>query len=375
MMQKAKSREPVHAPYVPDNGHVHSQRRRGRGSASNRSGRFEPLKKSSVDDGWESLGELDAFRTEVFVDRPKKIIASNASPDINFDKSVNPYRGCEHGCVYCYARPTHCFLGMSAGLDFESKLFVKENAAELLERELADPNYKVEKLALGANTDIYQPIERQYRVTRQLLELLDRTNHPVLLITKSALILRDIDILASMAERGLVKAALSVTTLDRKLARAMEPRASTPEKRLEAIAKLNEAGIPTSVVVAPIIPAINDHEIETILTRAAAAGAKESGYVMLRLPLEIRDLFREWLKEHYPDREARVFSLVQSTRGGKDYDSRWGQRMSGTGPFAWQVGRRFELACKRLGMNEQSFKVRTDLFSPPTLAGQQMRLL
>jgi len=374
-MQNAGSERASQAPTPVEQGGVQGQRRRGRGAASNRSGRFETLQKIGTDDGWESLGELDAFRTEVFVDRPKKIIAHNASPDINFDNSVNPYRGCEHGCVYCYARPTHCFLGMSAGLDFESKLFVKENAAELLERELADPNYRVEKLALGANTDIYQPIERQYRVTRSLLELLDRTNHPVLLITKSALILRDIDILSSMAERGLVKAALSVTTLDRKLARAMEPRASTPEKRLEAIAKLNEAGVPTSVVVAPIIPALNDHEIEPILKRAAAAGAQQAGYVLLRLPNEIRDLFREWLREHYPDREKHVFSLVKSTRGGKDYDSTWGRRMSGSGPFAWQIGRRFELACKRLGINEQSFSVRTDLFTPPVLPGQQLRLL
>jgi len=374
-MQNAGSERASQAPIPVEQGGVHGQRRRGRGAASNRSGRFETLQKIGTDDGWESLGELDAFHTEVFMDRPKKIIAHNASPDINFDNSVNPYRGCEHGCVYCYARPTHCFLGMSAGLDFESKLFVKENAAEVLERELADPNYRVEKLALGANTDIYQPIERQYRVTRSLLELLDRTNHPVLLITKSALILRDIDILSSMAERGLVKAALSVTTLDRKLARAMEPRASTPEKRLEAIAKLNEAGVPTSVVVAPIIPALNDHEIEPILKRAAAAGVEQAGYVLLRLPNEIRDLFREWLREHYPDREKHVFSLVKSTRGGKDYDSTWGRRMSGSGPFAWQIGRRFELACKRLGINEQSFSVRTDLFTPPVLPGQQLRLL
>ena len=374
-MQNASSERASPAPIPVEQGGVHGQRRRGRGAASNRSGRFEALEKTYSDDGWESLGELDAFRTEVFIDRPKKIIARNASPDINFDQSVNPYRGCEHGCVYCYARPTHCFLGMSAGLDFESKLFVKENAAELLERELADPGYKVEKLALGANTDIYQPIERQYRVTRSLLELLDRTNHPALLITKSALILRDIDILSSMAERGLVKAALSVTTLDRKLARAMEPRASTPEKRLDAIAKLNEAGVPTSVVVAPIIPALNDHEIEPILKRAAAAGAQQAGYVLLRLPLEIRDLFREWLREHYPDREKHVFSSLQSTQGGKDYDSTWGRRMKGSGPYAWQIGRRFELACKRLGINEQSFSVRTDLFTPPVLPGQQMRLL
>ena len=356
-------------------GGIQEQRRRGRGTLSNRSGRFERLEAFGSDDGWGSLDQLEAFKTEVMQDRPSKIINRNKSPDIKFDRSINPYRGCEHGCVYCYARPSHCFLGLSAGLDFESKLFVKQNAAELLERELAAKGYQPATIALGANTDIYQPIERQYRITRSLLEVLDRANHPVGLITKSALIVRDIDILSSMAERGLVKAAVSVTTLDRKLARAMEPRASTPEKRIEAIRLLSEAGIPTAVVTAPIIPALNDAEIETILKRAKAAGAQEAGYVLLRLPHELRDLFREWLRENYPDREAHIYSLIRSMRGGKENDTTWGRRLRGSGPYAWQIGRRFEIATKRLGLNDHKFELRTDLFSPPVLAGQQMRLL
>ena len=314
-------------------GGVQEQRRRGRGATSNRSGRFERLQALSADDGWGTLDLLDAFKTEILTDRPKSIISRNQSPDIKFDRSVNPYRGCEHGCVYCYARPSHCFLGLSAGLDFESKLFVKQNAAELLERELAAEGYQPQTIALGANTDIYQPIERRYRITRSLLEVLDRANHPVGLITKSALIVRDIDILSAMAERGLVKAAISVTTLDRKLARAMEPRAATPQKRIEAIRLLCEAGIPTAVVVAPIIPALNDAEIETILKRAAAAGATEAGYVILRLSHELRDLFREWLRTNYPDREAHVFSLIRSMRGGKDNDTTWGRRAARLRPL------------------------------------------
>lgn len=356
-------------------GKVPSGRRRGRGSVSNRSGRFEAQDRRETDDGWESLGGLEPFRTMVQEERAKSIISSNNSPDIGFDQSINPYRGCEHGCVYCYARPTHAFLGLSAGLDFETKLFAKVNAPELLEKELANPGYKVKTIALGTNTDPYQPIERRYRIMRRLLEILERANHPVGIVTKSALVLRDKDILSAMAKRGLVKVALSVTTLDRKLARAMEPRASTPEKRLEALEELSSAGIPTAVMVAPVIPALNDPEIETILTRAHAAGACEAGYVVLRLPLEISDLFQEWLVEHAPNRAKRVMSLVRSMSGGKDYDAGWGERMRGQGPYAWQIGRRFELATKRLGLNAKSFDLRKDLFEPPVLPGQQMSLL
>ncbi len=267
-----------------------------------RSGRYEPLARIAFDDGWRSLDELPPFKTTVQTDATRKIITRNESPDIGFDRSINPYRGCEHGCVYCFARPTHAYLGLSPGLDFESKLFVKPEAAELLERELSAPGYEPKVIAIGTNTDPYQPIERRYNVMRRILEVLDRAGHPVGIVTKSALVLRDLDILARMAERKLAKVALSVTTLDPELARKMEPRAATPMRRLETLRRLAQVGVPTTVMVAPVIPALNDMEIERILDAAQAAGVKEAGYVLLRLPLEVRDLFREWLMANYPDR-------------------------------------------------------------------------
>ena len=358
-----------------ETGGVAAGRRNGRGAVTNRSGRYEPVAYEPVDDGWESLAELEALRTEVQEVPARKIITKNDSPDISFDRSINPYRGCEHGCIYCFARPTHAFLGLSPGLDFETKLFAKTNAAEALERELADPKYQVKTIAIGTNTDPYQPIERRYRIMRRILEVLSETNHPVGIVTKSALILRDLDILKPMAERGLVKVALSVTTLDRTLARAMEPRASTPDKRLETVQRLNDAGVPTSVMVAPILPGLTDMEMERIMERAAAAGAKQAGYVLLRLPLEIGDLFTEWLKTNCPDRANRVLSLMRSTRGGKLYDAKWNERMVGDGPFAWMIGRRFEIAAQRLGLNKRSTDLRTDLFKRPVLQGQQLALL
>jgi DNA repair photolyase len=356
-------------------GGVASDRRNGRGAATNRSGRYEPIAYEPVDDGWESLGELEALSTEVQEVPARRIITRNSSPDIGFDRSINPYRGCEHGCIYCFARPTHAFLGLSPGLDFETKLFAKTNAGAALERELADPSYRPRTIAIGTNTDPYQPIERRYRIMRRVLEVLSAANHPVGIVTKSALVLRDLDILRSMAERGLVKVALSVTTLDRKLARAMEPRASTPDKRLETVAKLVEAGVPTAVMVAPVIPGLTDMEMERILERSAAAGVRNAGYVLLRLPLEIGDLFTEWLKANCPDRANRVLSLMRSSRGGKLYDAKWGERMVGEGPYAWMIGRRFEIAAERLGFNKESVELRTDLFTPPVLPGQQLRLL
>ncbi|MGB6428274.1 MAG: PA0069 family radical SAM protein [Methyloceanibacter sp.] len=354
---------------------VASARRNGRGAETNRSGRYEPIAYEPVDDGWESLADLEALTTEVQEVPARRIITRNSSPDISFDRSINPYRGCEHGCIYCFARPTHAFLGLSPGLDFETKLFAKTNAASLLERELADPSYRPRTIAIGTNTDPYQPIERKYRIMRRILEVLSAANHPVGIVTKSALILRDLDLLRSMADRGLVKVALSVTTLDRKLARAMEPRASTPDKRIEALGRLVEAGIPTSVMVAPVIPGLTDMEMERILERCAAAGVTGAGYVLLRLPLEIGDLFTEWLQANCPDRAKRVLSLMSSTRGGRLYEAKWGERQVGEGPYAWMIGRRFEVAAARLGLNQQSVELRTDLFSPPVLPGQQLRLL
>jgi len=354
---------------------VDAGRRRGRGARSNKSGRYEAELREEFDDGWETLAELEAFKTEVRIEQARSIIATNDSPDISFDQSINPYRGCEHGCIYCYARPTHCYLGHSAGLDFETKLYAKTNAAELLEKELARRTYEPRTIALGAVTDPYQPIERQYRITRSILEVLDRTSHPVGIVTKSALVVRDIDILARMAERGLVKVALSVTTLDRHVARKMEPRASTPTRRLEAIRLLSEAGIPTQVMVAPIVPALNDSEIERILDAAYEAGARDAGYVLLRLPLELKDLFREWLATEFPDRARRVISILQSMHGGRDYTSEFGIRQRGSGPYTDQIAARFRLALKRLGMNERGLKLRTDLFQKPITRGGQLQLL
>src|SRR5580692_913833 len=353
---------------------VGRDRRRGRGTVSNATGRYEPLARVAFDDGWQGLEELPPFKTTVIADSTRKIITRNDSPDISFDRSINPYRGCEHGCVYCFARPTHAYLGMSPGLDFESKLFMKPNAPELLERELSAPGYEPKTIAIGTNTDPYQPIERQYKIMRRILEVLEQAGHPVGIVTKSALVLRDLDILARMAKRNLVKVALSVTTLDPKLARVMEPRAPTPSRRLDTLAQLTKAGVPTSVMVAPIIPAINDAEIERVLEAAAAMGVRRAGYVLLRLPLEIRDLFSEWLKENFPDRHDHVFKLVRDTRGGKDYDSTWGKRQTGTGPVAWMIGRRFEVACEKLGMNASKRPLTTEHFQPPRPASRQLDL-
>jgi DNA repair photolyase len=341
---------------------------------TNESGRYEPLARIAFDDGWQSLEDLPPFKTTVTVDATRKIITRNDSPDISFDRSINPYRGCEHGCIYCFARPTHAYLGLSPGLDFESKLFVKPDAPELLERELAAPGYSPRTIAIGTNTDPYQPIEKTYQVMRRILEVLERTGHPVGIVTKSALILRDIDILARMAKRNLAKVALSVTTLDPKLARVMEPRAATPPRRLDTLRRLAAAGIPTSVMVAPVIPAINDAEIERILDTAAALGVRGAGYVLLRLPLEVRDLFKEWLMTNFPDRYRHVFKLVRETRGGKDYDSQWGKRMAGDGPYAWMIGRRFETACERLGLNTERAKLTTAHFAPPQKVSDQLSL-
>ncbi|WP_206659526.1 PA0069 family radical SAM protein [Hansschlegelia zhihuaiae] len=348
-------------------------RRRGRGAVSNASGRFEPYARIEEDDGWDSLGDLPPFRTEVALEKARTAITRNQSPDIAFDRSINPYRGCEHGCVYCFARPTHAFLGLSPGLDFESKLTAKPNVADLLRRELAAPNYKPRTIALGTNTDPYQPIERTHRLTRKILEVLEETRHPVGLVTKSALVLRDLDILARMATQGLAKVAISITTLDPKLAREMEPRAPTPSRRLATVAALAQAGVPVTVLTAPIIPSLNDHEIDRLLEAAHGAGATEAGYVLLRLPNEIKDLVQEWLLERHPGKVRRILSLVRDTRGGKLYDSGWGVRQTGEGPVAWMIGRRFEAAAKRLKLDRRRLRLRTDLFTPPRGTGGRIQ--
>jgi DNA repair photolyase len=351
---------------------VAADRRRGRGVISRRSGRYEKQLREDMDDGWGSLESLEPLKTNIHIERPRSVITRNDSPDIAFDRSINPFRGCEHGCVYCFARPTHAYVGYSPGLDFETEIFVKDGAAQALERELSAPGYVAKTLAIGSNTDPYQPAEKRHRVMRGILEVLARTNHPVGIVTKSALVTRDLDLLAPMARKGLVKVAISVTTLDGALARMMEPRAATPRKRLDTIEALSAAGVPVSVMVAPIIPAINDAEIETILTRAYAAGAREAGYVMLRLPLEVRELFSEWLVKHFPDKARHVLSLIRSTRDGKLYDAAFDKRMKGEGPYAWMIGRRFEIAAARLGFG--ATRLRCDLFQPPKRAGEQLAL-
>ncbi|KMO32313.1 DNA repair photolyase [Methylobacterium variabile] len=350
------------------------ERRRGRGATANPTGRFEAASHEAFADGWDREEELPPLRTEVTMERARSIITRNDSPDIGFDRSINPYRGCEHGCVYCFARPNHAYAGLSPGLDFETKLFAKPDAAALLERELSAPGYRPRTIALGTATDPYQPIERRYRLTRSVLEVLARFRHPVGLVTKSDLVLRDLDVLGPMAGEGLVKVALSITTLDPDLARRMEPRAPRPEKRLAAIRALAAAGVPVMVLVAPLIPGLNDHEIEAVLARAREAGASEAGGVLLRLPHELADLMRDWFAEHYPDRAGRTFSLLNQARGGKVYDAAYGRRFTGTGPYAELLDRRMQAAMTRLGYPADRLRLRADLFRVPVRVGGQYSL-
>ncbi|HEX4709299.1 PA0069 family radical SAM protein [Phenylobacterium sp.] len=348
---------------------------RGRGARTNATGRYEAQVREGFDDGWTPDDvEPVQLATTVSPEKAKLVITRNDSPDVGFSASINPYRGCEHGCIYCYARPAHAYMGLSPGLDFESKLFFKPEAARLLERELSNPRYVPEVIHIGGNTDPYQPQERRLRVTRQLIEVLSRFSHPFSVISKSALILRDLDLIAPMAERNLVRVAVSITTLDRKLARSMEPRAATPEKRLDAVRRLADAGVPVVVMFAPCIPALNDHEMEAVLERAAAAGARGAGYVALRLPMEIADLFQEWLATDHPDRASRVMSLVRQMRGGKTYDSQWGKRMKGEGPIAALMSRRFAAAKVRYGLGEKLPPMDLAQFHVPPKAGDQIDL-
>ncbi|WP_052715601.1 PA0069 family radical SAM protein [Devosia chinhatensis] len=347
---------------------------RGRGAQSNRSGRFEPHQRDSFDDGWGSVEPMPLFETVEHMERAKSIITSNDSPDIGFERSINAYRGCEHGCSYCFARPSHAFLGHSAGIDFERDIYVKTNAVEALKSEFAARNYRPKPIAMGTNTDPYQPAERKHKLTRGILEVMLETRHPVMITTKSALIARDLDILTELAGLGLVKVAMSVTSMDHKLSRKMEPRASSPARRLEAIRLLSEAGIPTAIFASPMIPAINDMELERILDAGKAQGAISAQMILLRLPGEVRDVFREWLLRHFPDRVRHVLSLVRDTRGGKDYDSRWGTRMTGEGPYATLLRQRFEKARDRYGLEAKLAGLRTDLFEAPKLESKQMSL-
>jgi DNA repair photolyase len=350
-----------------------------RGARSHIQGRFENAAREPFDDGWSAEETAEsALRTTVTEERARSIIARNESPDIPFEQSINPYRGCEHGCPYCFARPTHAYLELSPGLDFETRLFAKTNAAELLRQELARPGYRVSPIALGTNTDCFQPIERKYGITRSILEVLHACDHPLTIVTKSALVERDLDILAPMAKKNLVKVFVSIGTLDRALARRLEPRAASPQRRVEVLRSLAQAGVPCGVMVAPVIPALSDKSLEASLEAAAQAGATMAGYTILRLANEVRPVFQEWLASHYPQRADHVVSIVRQIRGGRDNDPRFGTRMTGTGEYAELIARRFEIACRRLGLNgeDRGTRARRELdcsrFRPP--AGPQLQL-
>ena len=354
--------------------------KKGRGAVSNATSRFERLSHHSVDDGWE-LGEPNEklpLRTTVTAEHPKTVIAKNTSPDIPFNRSLNPYKGCEHGCVYCFARPSHAYLGLSPGLDFESQLISKPDAANVLARELRHPTYKCQVIQMGANTDPYQPVEKKQKITRSVLEVFSDFNHPVSITTKSDLVLRDLDILASMAEKKLASVAISVTTLDRDLARKLEPRAPTPMKRLAAIKRLSEAGIPTTVMVAPIIPALTDSEMERIIEAAHLAGASSAAYILVRLPMEIEGMFDEWLETHAPYKRDHVLSLMRQSHGGRVYKSKWKTRLTGSGPYADMIGQRYQLAIRKFGLEDKRSSegvFNTHLFNPPAQRGDQLSFL
>jgi DNA repair photolyase len=354
-------------PLYPDDA-IPEPQHTGRGALSNASSRFDDEKKIRTTDGWDIEDELPPLRTTLTRDATRTIIARNTSPDVPFDRSINPYRGCEHGCIYCFARPTHAYLGLSPGLDFETKILFKPEAAKLLEAELASPKYKPDVVAMGTNTDPYQPVERELKITRSILKVLSDFNNPVGIVTKNHLVTRDIDILADMARRNLAEVFLSVTTLDKTLARDMEPRASAPHRRLDAVRELSAAGIPTGVMTAPMIPGLNDHEMEAILEAATEAGATRAGFTVLRLPLEIKDLFDEWLRANRPDRAEKVLSLIRQMRGGALYQAEFGLRMRGEGPIAQLLAARFSAAVKRLGLNKIRYRLDTLRFAVPESA-------
>jgi len=351
-------------------------RRKGRGALANPGVRFEATSREAVDDGWGGLDEaLPPLRTTVGVDSARRIIAWNRSPDVPFDRSINPYRGCEHGCIYCFARPTHAYYGLSPGQDFESRLLRKANAARLLESELRAPGYCPAPITLGANTDPYQPIEKRFRVTREVLEVLAEYRHPVSIVTKGTLIERDLDLLAGMAEWNGVSVMISVTSLDPAIKRTLEPRAASPRRRIELVEHLTAAGIPTGVLVAPVIPAITDHELESIVAAVGAAGAASAGYVLLRLPHEVRELFTDWLEAHFPDRADRVMKLLRQCHGGACYDAAFGQRQTGSGPYADLLAQRFHKACRSAGIDPQRrIGLSSDHFRVPPRGGDQMGL-
>lgn len=347
---------------------------KGRGALSNAVSRFDRVTRHAEDDGWDQSEPLPVLRTNVSIERPRSVISYNRSPDLPFDRAINPYRGCEHGCVYCFARPSHAYLGLSPGLDFETKLIARPDAPNVLRTELGKRSYKVAPIAIGTNTDPYQPIEKEHGIMRACLEVLEACGHPVAIVTKGALIERDIDILGRMARRGLVRVGISVTTLDAKLSRLMEPRVPAPARRLAVIRRLSEAGIPVRIMASPMVPALTDPELEDILSQGKSHGARTASWIMLRLPQEVSPIWQEWLSLHYPHRAARVMARLREMHGGKDYDARWGHRMRGEGPYAQIIASRFGVAIKRLGLKERAPAMRTDLFQPPQRPTAQLSL-
>jgi len=353
---------------------IPKDRRRGRAAAANPATRFDAHRRVAVDDGWDIAEAAPQIRTEVRIERPRTAITRNTSPDLSFDRSINPYRGCEHGCIYCYARPSHAYLNLSPGLDFETRLIARPEMPEVLARELASKSYRPAVLAIGSNTDPYQPVEAEYRIMRRCLEVLWAYRHPVAVVTKGSLVERDVDILGEMARLGLARVGISIATLDADLARRMEPRVPPPLRRLQTIRRLSGAGVPVRAMVAPVIPGLTDPEIEPLLEAARDAGAVAASWTMLRLPREVGPLFRDWLTEHYPDRAARVMNRVRDVHGGRDYDPTWGKRMRGEGVFAKLTARRFQVATARLGLDLTLAPFRTDLFRVPPRPGDQLSL-
>ena len=350
------------------------QRLRARGAVDNATGRYEVTRRVALDDGWDLPEDDRLVQTEVRLERPRSAISYNRSPDISFDRSINPYRGCEHGCIYCFARPTHAWLNLSPGLDFETRLIARPGIGAVLVRELRAKSYRLAPIAIGTNTDPYQPCEAEYRVMREVLEVLAACRHPLSITTKGTLIERDLDLLAPMAAQGLVKVGISVTTLDRAIARGMEPRAPAPARRIETIRRLSQAGIPVGVMVAPVVPGLTDPEIDSILRAARDAGARKAGWIMLRLPLEVSGLFRDWLVQTFPDRAEKVMARLRDLHGGRDYDPQWSTRFRGRGLWSELTGRRFRAATVRLGLDGPWPALREDLFRPPSAPGDQLSL-
>ncbi|MFW8592898.1 PA0069 family radical SAM protein [Cribrihabitans neustonicus] len=348
-------------------------RRKARASLSNAAGRFD-LARTAEDDGWEQEPAPEVIPTEVREEAARTIISYNRSPDLPFDRSINPYRGCEHGCIYCFARPSHAYLGLSPGMDFETRLVARPNAPEVLARELSARRYRVAPIAIGTDTDPYQPCERERGITRACLEVLRDFSHPVAIVTKGTLVERDLDLLAPMAARGLVRVGISVTTLDAELSRKMEPRAPSPARRLATIRRLSGSGVPVRIMTSPLVPGLTDHELEALLAAGAEAGADAASWIMLRLPREVSELWQEWLAAHYPGRAAKVMARLREMHGGRDYDPRWGHRMRGEGRYAEIIAQRFRAACKRLGLAEKSPGLRCDLFAVPPQPGDQLAL-